>query len=203
MKKHSLKVVLKISRLSIPSKIKRSRVITDSILSHPVTFPAPSPPISAVQNAIDELEIAWADAADGGKTKTQFMYDKEDTLLRLMYDLAHYVEAVANGDEAIVHLASMATKQNPIFHTPDFEVGPTDDRGAVRLRVKPHAKSAYRWEYCKDPMGVNPWIVAKTTTQSTTNWGDLDVGCTYWFRVFYVGNFGEILPYNPVSIVVS
>jgi hypothetical protein len=96
----------------------------------------------------------------------------------------------------------MATKKRPVFHTPDFEVMHTDDRGAVRLRVKPHSKSAYRWEYCKDPVGVNQWTVAKTTVQSTTNWGDLDVGSTYWFRVFYVGYFGDILAADPVSLVI-
>ncbi len=203
MKKHSLKVVLKISRLSVPSKIKRARVITDSILSNPVAFPLPSPSIAAVQTAIDEPEIAWNDAADGGKTKTAIMHDKEDALLKLMYDLSHYVEGIANGDESIVHLAGMTSKLNPVFHSADFTVVPTDDRGAVRLRVKPHTKSAYEWQYCKDPMGNNPWIVAKTTTQSTTNWGDLEVGTKYWFRVFYVGNFGRVLAFEPISIIVA
>lgn len=202
MKKHSLKVVLKISKLSVPSKINRSRLITDAILSNAAVFPSPNPTIASIQSAIDELEIAWNEAADGGRTKTAIMHDKEDVLLKLMYDLAHYVEAIANGDESIAHLAGMATKKRPVFHTPDFEVMHTDDRGAVRLRVKPHTKSAYRWEYCKDPMGANPWIVAKTTVQSTTNWGDLDVGSTYWFRVFYVGYFGDVLAADPVSLVI-
>ncbi len=190
------------SSLSVSQKINKARLIADAILSNPVPFASPNPPIITIQSATDDLEAAWNAAVDGGKTKTALMHDKETALMKLLYQLASYVEALANGNEEVIHLASMEIKRDGVKHIPDFEVVQAADRGAVRLRVKPAAKVAYRWEYCKDPLSTNPWIVAKTTTQSTTNWGDLDEGVKYWFRVVYVGNNGEHIPYNPISIIV-
>jgi hypothetical protein len=202
MKKSSLKVALGMSKLPIAAKINRARVICDAILSNPATFVTPNPPISTVQTAIDDLEAAAQDAADGGKTKTAIMHDKEDALMKLMFDLTHYVESVANGDSEIVHLASMQEKQRPVFHAPEFQVENGADRGDVWCRVKPKAKTAYRWEYCKDPMGASPWTVFSTTTLASEHIGPLDLGATYWIRVIFLGVTGENMPYQPQSIIV-
>jgi hypothetical protein len=201
MKKSSLKVALKIDKLSVAALINRGRVICDAILSNPATFATPNPAIAAVQSAIDDLEAAAQDAADGGKTKTAIMHDKKDAVKKLLFDLAHYVESVANGDSEIVHLASMQEKQKPVFHTPEFQVENGADRGDVWVRVKPKAKTVYRWEYCKDPIGTNTWTAFSTTAVAIEHIGPLDIGATYWFRVVFIGN-GETIPYQPQSIVV-
>lgn len=198
--KKIVKVALNVSKLSVPQKINVTRMITDSILSNPVTFVTPYPDIITIQNATDDLEAAWNDAADGGKLKTALMHDKETDLIKLLNLLAAYVQNIANNDEEVIHLAGMQVKKDGVKHFNDFEVVQAADRGAVRLRVKPAAKVAYRWEYCKDPIGT--WIVAKTTPQSTTNWGDLEEGVKYWFRVVFCGQNGDTMIYNPVSIIV-
>lgn len=131
------------------------------------------------------------------------MHAKEDDLMRLMIDLAHYVERIANGDEEVIVTAGMHVKQLPQVDIPDFTVEHTDDRGAVRLRVKPRAKSLYRWEYCEHPIDQSKWKLAKTTDVCITSYGDLDEGRKYWFRVIYVTANGDINAYDPVSIVVG
>jgi hypothetical protein len=202
MKKSSLKVVLGMSKLSIAAKINRARVICDAILSNPAIFATPNPPITSVQTAIDDLEAAAQDAADGGKTKTAIMHDKEDALMKLMFDLAHYVESVANGDSEVVHLASMHEKQKPVFHAPEFQVENGADRGDVWCRVKPKTKTVYKWQYCKDPMGTNAWTDFSITDVASVHIGPLVTGATYWIRVIFIGRSGETMPYQPQSIVI-
>jgi hypothetical protein len=202
MKKHGLKVALNISKLSVSEKINRALHIVNEIASNPGVFANPIPTLADVQTAITDLEVAWNNAVDGGKTLTAIMHDKESKLHFVLNNLAAYVQGVADGDAEIVHLAAMNTKGMPVFHIPDFSVSHTDDRGAVRLRVKPKAKTIYRWEFCKDPIGNDAWQEAKTTDVCITNFGDLDEGSKYWFRVVFIGNGGESIPYEPVSIIV-
>jgi len=202
MKNKSLKVALNVSKLSVPEKINRARFHVDLISSNPVTFTNPDPTMATVTSATDDLENAWNDAENGGKTKTALMHDKEADLQKLLFDVAHYVERVADGDEEIVHLAGMSTKSKPVFHIADFSVIHVADRGTVRLRVKPQTKTIYRWEYCKDPMAGNTFLVAKTTDVCITNFSELVEGARYWFRVVFISKAGETIPYNPKSIIV-
>lgn len=202
MKKSAVRVALKLSRLSVPEKINRARFIVDSIASTPNFFQNPDPSLFNVAGAINDLEKAWNNAADGGKSKKAMMHEKEDDLLSIMIDLSHYVEKIAAGDTEVIRAAGMEPKK-PGSHngTPDFEVTHAADRGAVRLRCKPKAKTAYRWEFCEHPLEKNTWKLAKVTNVSVTNFGDLTEGMKYWFRVVYVGN-GETIPFDPVSIIV-
>lgn len=202
MKKHAVRVALKIGRLSVPEKINRSRFIVDSIAGNPNLFQNPDPSLFSVTGAINDLENAWNDAADGGKKLKAMMREKEDDLMSVMIDLSHYVEKIAAGDTEVITAAGMELKK-PGGHngTPDLEVTHAADRGAVRLRCKPKAKTVYMWEYCEHPLDKNTWKTAKTTTVSVTNFGDLTEGLKYWFRVVYLGN-GQTIPFDPVSIIV-
>ncbi len=201
--KNNLKVALNINNLSVSEKINKARSFVDALTNNPGIFTNPSPALATVTTAVDDLETAWNDAVDGGKTRKALMHDKEKVMVKLLFDLAHYVEGVANNDETIVHLAGMEIKKTGHISVPDFEVVHAADRGAVRLRVKPATKkTVYRWEFCKDPIGNAPFTVAKTTTQAITNFGDLDEGVKYWFRVVFISDGGESVPYNPISIIV-
>lgn len=202
MKKHAVRVALKLSKLSVPEKINRSRFIVDSIANNQNLFQNPDPSLFNVTGAINDLENAWNDAADGGKSKKAMMREKEDDLMSIMIDLSHYVEKIASGDTGVITAAGMEAKKagNP-GGTPDLEVTHAADRGAVRLRCKPRAKTAYRWEFCEHPLDKNPWKVAKITNVSVTNFGDLTEGVKYWFRVVYISN-GETIPFEPVSLIV-
>jgi len=203
MNKHSLKVVLKISKDPVPVKINKSRLIVDTMALNAPLFPNPVPSPAAVTAATNALENAWNDAADGGKTKIAMMHAKEDDLMKLLNDLAHYVERVANGDMEIVIAAGMAVKQpSHPSRRPAFEVIQAEDRGAVILRTRPRPKTVYKWEFCIDPITNNVWTLAKMTDVTTTNFGDLEVGTKYWFRVVYINKNGET-PGDPEFLVVN
>ncbi|MCW3075686.1 MAG: hypothetical protein JWO32_295, partial [Bacteroidetes bacterium] len=145
-------------------------------------------------------DYAWNDATDGGKSKTAIMHDKERVVIKLLNDLAHYVESVANGDEQIIHLASMTVKAIGIKTPVDFEIILPDDLGAVGLKCKARPKTLYRWESCLDPMNNNSWTVASTTDVSSTWIGNLTSNVLYWFRVVLINKTGEH-PLSPKCIV--
>lgn len=189
-------------KLSVPQKINRGRHVVDTMTANAILFPNPIPALSAVTIGINALENAWNDAEDGGKTKTAIMHVKEEDLMKLMYDLAHYVERVANGDEEIVFSAGMEVKKPGHINFSEFSVEHTEHPGEVMLRVKPQSKTVYRWEYCKDPIAQNTWVAATTTDVASANIQNLTEATKYWFRVVYIAKGGETIPFNPISIIV-
>jgi len=197
------RVALNMSKLSVPQKINKTRMMADAILSNPSTFINPNPTIAVVQSATDDLEIAWNEAADGGKSKTALMHDKEADLMKLLILLVAYVENIADGDIEVIHLAGMAPKKDGAKHIPDFEVEHTGISGEVRLRVKPHAKTHYHWESCRTSPQESEWRFANETTTASTIIAGLDPGVTYYFRVEYRGHLKNWFPFEPISIIVT
>lgn len=139
-------VALNFKRLPVPEKINKARLAIKSIQSQNTVFTNPVPTLATVTNAVNDLEAAWNNAADGSKIKIAVMHDKELVLDKLMNYLGRYVDLVANGDESIIHLSSFDVKKVGIKTKPDFEVFLPDDLGAVGLRCKASKKTVYRWE---------------------------------------------------------
>jgi hypothetical protein len=203
MKKYSLKVALNMSRLSVPEKMNKAKLIAASITNNASVFTTPNPSIALLTTAINDLETAWNDAADGGKTKTAIMHDKEANLQKLLNDIANYVETLADGDESIVHLAALEIKKKPnIKNLAEFEVVATDDRGAVNLKVKAKLKTVYKWQYCLSPTNQNSWVTDSTSVVSRATIGDLVSGALYYFRVLFVNTNGEH-PSQEIAFVVN
>lgn len=202
MKKSSLKAVLNMSGLTMAAKINRARVIVQAIDSHPNTFQSPNPDINTVKQAIDELEVAFSDASDGGKTKTKIMYDKEDTLMLLMNDLLGYVQMVAAGDESVIHLAAMSVRR---FHgrvARGFSVEQGKDSGEVIITTQTVKGAIYFWEYISDPVREDGWVNAGNSVVSSMTVKELTPGTKYWFRVCYIDREGRH-PFNePLSLIV-
>lgn len=185
-------VVLGMSNMPVAQKIKYGRQVTEAMSNHPSVFTNPLPSLSVVNSAINDLEIAMQDASDGGKSKTALMHDKERIMYKLMKRLARYVEIVADGDESVVHLATLSIKTPSLRNkVTDFELYLPDDLGAVGLRCKARPKTLYRWEYCLGPVGSNPWQVGNLTDNSNSFIGNLTSGSTYWFRVILMSKTGE------------
>jgi len=96
-----LKVALNISALPVSDKITQSQTMITNIASHPQEFPNPGSVLTNASTAVNNLQAAMLDAADGGKSKTAIMHDREDELVTAMNRLGAYVESVANGDPAV------------------------------------------------------------------------------------------------------
>ncbi|MCW3076134.1 MAG: hypothetical protein JWO32_743 [Bacteroidetes bacterium] len=186
-----INVALNMSSMSVSQKIKFGRQVADAMANHPSVFTTPIPSLAVVNSAINDLEIAMQDASDGGKSKTALMHDKEQTVYLHLKNLARYVEIIASGNAEIIHLATFSVKAVGIKQNIDFDIFLPDDLGAVGLKCKARKKVMYRWEYCKDPMGANQWLVGNITSVSSSFIGNLESNVKYWFRVVLITVAGE------------
>lgn len=196
-----LKVALNISALPVSDKVNQSQTMITNIASHPQEFPNPGSVLTNASTAVNNLQAAMLDAADGGKSKTAIMHDREDELVTAMNRLGAYVESVANGDPAIVHLAGMTVKRSATRNAYTFDVSQNGTPGLVSLTTEPQEKTLYKWEYCKDPIGTNTWVEANRTNASRSKIGSLSPGL-YWFRVIADNVNGEHTS-DPVVFLVK
>lgn len=185
------KVALNFSKLSVPQKVSKSRLLADSLEARPDLFINPVPSPCAIREAAEDLDKAFDASINGGTHLTAFMHDKEADLMAVLNAAAAYVEHIANGDEEVIHLSSLSVKKVGKVIKPDFEVFLPDDLGAVGLRCRARRKTLYRWEYCADPMASNTFIVSHSTDVSSTFIGNLESDKPYWFRVVIVDAQGE------------
>src|ERR1700750_3326701 len=111
MKSNSLKVALNMYTLSVPEKIKKATALVDALTNNADVFATPSPDLKTVSTVIGNLTTAYLATADGSKTKTAAMHDTEAELMKLMKQLAVYVEQTADDDESIVHLSGLDIKK--------------------------------------------------------------------------------------------
>ena len=178
------------SSLPVSDKLNKARLIRAAIGANASTFASPNPTLASLDVIINSLDAAITDAADGGKTKTALMHDKEDELIRQFNILAAYVTEVANGDVEIIHLAGMEEKKKPAATHSDFEVHQGNVSGTVNIRCKPQPKTIYKWQYCPDPLNAANWHDANKTDQAKTTLTNLQKGI-YWFRVVFCDASGD------------
>jgi hypothetical protein len=202
MRSTNLKVALKMSKLSVPEKINKARNVHDAVITNLSLFGNPSQLLSAVDAATNQLEDAWHNAQDGGKSLTALMHVKEHALMKLMNDLANYVESFCDNNEELVYMAKLDIKKPASVNRPEFEVIQLDHQGAVGLRVKPRSKIIYKWQYCLDPIAANAWVTAKSTNVANAEIENLSVGELYWFRVVFISTSGEEA-HAPISLAVN
>lgn len=171
------------------------------IASNPQQFPNPGAVLTNASTAVNNLQAAMLDAADGGKSKTAIMHDREEELITAMNRLGAYVESAANGDPAIVHLAGMAVRKPASRNAYAFNVTQNGTPGMVSLTTEPQEKTLYKWEYCKDPISSNTWTEANRTNACRSKIGSLGAGL-YWFRVVTDNVNGEHTS-DPVMFLVK
>ncbi len=199
MKKNSLKVALNMSTLSVPDKINKAITIVAKITASLVVFASPNPALATVTVSIGNLQTSWENAQDGGKSLTAIEHDKEGDLMKLMNDLAHYVEGIAGYDENIIHLAGMDVKKKGVKTTTTFEARATNNLGEAKVRCKYAVKTFYKWQYSTD--GIT-WVNYKTTSTSKVIISGLTSGTKYWFRVALIDVNGEHEFNSPISCAV-
>jgi hypothetical protein len=199
MNTNKLRVVLNMSRLSVPGKLNKSKMVHAAIGSNTTVFASAAPLLGSLGTAITALETAWTDAQDGGKSLTALMHDREAELDSIMSRVAAYVEGVADGDPAIVHMAGLSIKRSKGATKVSFEVKAGRGSGTIQLRVKAIKGAAYFWEYSIDNA---TWFDAGSTVQSRTKVDRLNPGTRYWFRYGWVDKDGEHPFSEPITAIV-
>lgn len=177
-------VVLKLSRLSVPKKVEKARLIVTSMTGN-AKLPSPNPPLADIANAADELEKAALAAQGGGKDETAIMHEKDVELERLLIAEGHYVEDTANASpkeaESIILSAGMEFKQVPVHTAKEFHVENGKLPGEANLRTKFVPNAAFIWQFRLST--VADWTNAPMTNKASTVISGLTSAIRYSFRV--------------------
>ena len=152
--------------------------------------------MAAVTAALNEFTASLANAADGGATLTAIKNAKRAALVSLVRALALYVQAMCNGDIAILKSSGFPTQKPQ--HEP-VGILPAPANLTVSLGVRsgdldasaapvPGA-SIYNWELMA---ASAPTVVVQTaqTTGAGTTFSGLTPGVAYIARANVVGSAG-------------
>ena len=156
-------------------------------------FVDPVPDLKTLETKLNTYREAYAEAAFRDKRAVILKAQHGEKLQDVIRRLAHYVEDVAAGDEAIIvaagfrpsrssHVSLGRTPKPENLRVEHIQVG----SGIIRLRVNSWRPARlYRYEYRKK--GTEAWE-STLHTKSTLALRNLDMLEQYEFRVSYIGS---------------
>ena len=199
------KVVLKLSQLSIPAKIGKTRSIILQMTGNPF-FPSPTPTLAVLTASTNAAETAYNKAVNGTPTDTADMRVKLRVMEQQLTALAGYVEFIANQNaetavEVILSSGMGVKKQGPVNIPILGATGVKDSAGVVRLRRKAlRDRVAYVWEQSEN--GTD-WNKAGESSIARFDISGLQSLRRYYFRVATVKRQAQSEWSDAVTFVVS
>ena len=189
-------------RRTVPEKFEFARSIIIAMTGN-AYFPNPSPALSTIASNADNLQAAHVAAQTRAKGTVAIMDAMEQVLHVSLWQLAHYVEAIANATpenaEAIIQSAGMEVKKTYIQKPCELHVASTN-KGEVTLTCPYTRGGSYRWEVSTgDPTIEMNWELLEVVRQTKLVYNGLISGNFYHFRFWTIGTKGIV----PVSQVVS
>ncbi|MGB0918590.1 MAG: fibronectin type III domain-containing protein [Flavobacteriales bacterium] len=178
--------------MSIPQKLQRIGDILSSMSGNP-SFPAPTPDLDAVSNAVASLQKAYQAALDRSLTAKAEQRTKNDDLNSLIRQLRDYVNGIANGDEDIVlgsgfEASKIPTPVGPMPQIQKVTAKGGDGDGSVFLRWKSvYGAKSYVVEISTDGVTYAPVLYPLAASVLVE---DLEIGKFYWFKIAANGAAG-------------
>jgi len=193
------RIKLNLKNLSVTERIAKGRHIVTAMTDN-TSFPNPSPPLTEISTALDELTQAFArlQAAKSELTTRAVTQDNATAKLdQALTKLAGYVESVAGKDEALITSAGMETKAprsapaSPgIPQAVSAEAGEHDGEINLFWKTVTNARS-YIVEASLEPSTPASWTQAAIATSTSKVISNLTSGKRYWFRVAAVSAGGQ------------
>ncbi len=193
------RIRLNLKKLSVNDKIAKGRQIVTAMTNN-ASFPNPSPPLTEVTTALDELTQASAlvqSARSEVTTRAVTQDNAEAKVDQALTKLAAYVESVAGKDDTLITSVGMETKA--LASTPTLPSVPQalsanagQHEGEINLSWKgvPNARS-YTIESSLDPATAASWTHTGIATSASKVIANLTSGKRYWFRVAAVSAGGQ------------
>ena len=106
------RIRLNLRRLSVTEKIAKGRQIVTAMTNN-TSFPNPSPPLTELSAALDELHKGYdmVKAAKADVTTKVVIQDNSETKVdQALTQLAGYVESIAGRDDTLITSVGMETK---------------------------------------------------------------------------------------------
>ena len=193
------RIRLNLKSLTVTEKIAKGRQIVTAMTNN-ASFPTPTPPLTEVTMALDELSQAFAlvQAAKSEVTTRVVTQDNAGTKVdQVLTQLASYVESVAGRNDTLITSAGMETKSSPSSPTlpsvpQALSASAGEHEGEINLvwKAVPNARS-YTIESSQDPATVASWTHVGIATSASKLIANLTSGKRYWFRVAAVSAGGQ------------
>lgn len=170
-------------------------------------FPEPIPGLGVFESRLEAYRAAFAEAAFRDQRAVILKGQTGADLQEMIYRLSHYVDAVAQGDPAIIVAAGFHPSQpktGQVSEAPKAENLRISHKqvgtGVVQVRVKPWKLARlYRYEYRR--VGVEEWT-GVLHSKSMIELQGLDMLQEYEFRVSYLGRDVELNFSDTVTALV-
>lgn len=193
------RIRLNLKKLSITDKIAKARQIVTA-MSNNASFPNPSPPLSEITAAADEVTQALSLVQAAKSEITTRVVTQDNAVARLdqaLTKLAGYVESIAGKDDSLITSAGMEIKASP--STPSIPGVPQalsanagEHEGEINLFWKAVANArSYAIEASNDPAAPASWTHVGIATSASKLIANLTSGKRYWFRVAAVSAGGQ------------
>jgi hypothetical protein len=193
------RIRLNLKRLSVTEKIAKGRHIVTAMTNN-TSFPTPSPPLTEVTAAVDNLAEAYAlvqSARSEISTRVQTQENAETKLNQVLTQLAGYVESVAGQNDTLITSAGMETKASASAPIPPnvpqaLAAAAGEHEGEMILIWKAVSNArSYTIESSLDPATPASWTHVGIATSASKAVSGLTSGKRYWFRVAAIGAGGQ------------
>lgn len=200
-----MKAKLSLSRRTPAEKLALGRSIVSKMTANN-SFPNPIPTMSDLTTALDNLEVALIEAADGGRSKLSVRRQRVAELDNLLRRLSLWVENVADGNESLILSVGLEVKRaaSPIglpLMPEGLRASLPGPHGMVYLSWKA-VKGAYTYELqmLQGDAPNGDWTKLTNLTRSFYMVEGLASGQQYWFRVSATGTAGTSGWSDPATV---
>ncbi len=190
------KVRIGFSRLSVPNQIERALNITGKMTGN-AHFPTPRPTLDAVKTANNALEKLYNESRNKDRLKLKLMAGSRKALLKVINELAAYVENVSEGSEEIIRSSGFDVVGKRVFTNdtagPVYNLRLSDGRvsGSLRGDWNEAANAViYRVEVATD-RAFTAIVKTKYTTKLHKEITGLKANISHWVRVTAIGREEE------------
>lgn len=196
-----VKTALNLRGLSVPEKMGFGNNIQTGMNNNP-NFPNTFSFTNILQQALNDLNVALANAHPGDAASTSAMHDKEYELERTLRFLAAYVEYQSHDDPTKALSSGFSLKKAKGSVASVFSATCGVSHGSADLSLIAVKGAAYLCQYCLDPITESGWTGNKITNHASCSYTGLTPVTKYWFRVAVIINDQQQPFCDPVMLVV-
>jgi len=198
------KVLFDFVAFSVSLLIEFARNIV-TMMTGNALFATPFVPLAQITTAVNDLELKFKAALNGGKQQKADLRISAKTLIALLRKQAAYIDSIACGSDSVILSSGYHITPQPASRLlPEFDLGHGENSGEVIARHKAaKGARAYIWQHAPDPLPNldSGWSIAGYTTQSKFTDTELVSGSKHWYRVAWVTKTGLSSWGDPMMII--
>lgn len=201
------KVKMGFNRLTVPSKIEKSRLVISRITGNAV-YPAPVPSVIDLTSATDAVEVAYTESRNRDKEKMAILRQRVSELDYLISQMAAYVQQASGGDELKILSSGFDVRKEPEpkSDTAGEVINLRLSDGAVNGKVRvdfDRASNAVLYVVSVSESGDPEKVEPKGFTSKTfKEIGDYSAGTKICVRVMALGRENPGTPSDPAFFMV-